>query len=50
MPRGTEEGQEIKLEQPELQLLANTPVAFRLYSSLSRTEDAAGDVVRFDTN
>lgn len=47
MPRGTEEGQEVKLEQPELQLLANTPVAFRLYSSLSRTEDAAGDVVSF---
>ncbi len=47
MPRGTEEGQEIKLEQPELQLLANTPVAFRLYSSLGRTEDAAGDVVSF---
>ncbi len=45
MPRGAEEGQEIKLDQPELQLLANTPVAFRLYSSLSRTEDAAGDVV-----
>ena len=44
MPRGSEEGQEIKLEQPELQLLANTPVAFRLYSSLSRTEDSAGDV------
>ena len=48
MPRGSEEGQEIKLEQPELQLLANTPVAFRLYSSLSRTEDAAGDVVSFE--
>ncbi|MDQ2841836.1 MAG: hsp70 family protein [Acidobacteriota bacterium] len=47
MPRGTEEGQEIRLEQPELQLLANTPVAFRLYSSLSRTEDAAGDIVSF---
>ncbi len=47
MPRGTEEGQEIKLEQTELQLLANTPVAFRLYSSLNRTEDAAGDVVSF---
>jgi hypothetical protein len=45
MPRGTEEGQEIKLEEPEVQLLANTPVAFRLYSSLSRTEDIAGDVV-----
>jgi molecular chaperone DnaK (HSP70) len=48
MPRGSEEGQEIKLEQPEIQLVANTPVAFRLYSSLSRTEDAAGDVVTFD--
>jgi hypothetical protein len=45
MPRGSEEGQEIKLEQPELQVLANTPVAFRLYSSLSRTEDRAGDVI-----
>ena len=45
MPRGTEEGAEIKLEQPEVQLVANTPVAFRLYSSLSRTEDKAGDVV-----
>ncbi len=50
MPRGSEEGQEIKLEQPELQLLANTPVAFRLYSSLSRTEDAAGDVVSFSAS
>ncbi len=47
MPRGTEEGEEIKLGQPELQLLANTPVAFRLYSSLSRTDDAAGDLVSF---
>ena len=45
MPRGTEEGAEIQLAQPELQLVANTPVAFRLYSSLSRTEDKAGDVV-----
>ena len=47
MPRGAEEGQEITLEKPELQLLANTPVAFRLYSSLSRTEDTAGDIVSF---
>jgi len=44
MPRGTEEGGEIRLEKPELELLANTPVAFRLYSSLSRSDDAAGDV------
>lgn len=49
MPRGTEEGQEIRLEEPRLELLANTPVAFRLYSSLSRTEDAAGQVVTFDS-
>jgi hypothetical protein len=47
VPRGTEEGSEIKLEQPQLELVANTPVAFRLYSSLSRTEDRAGDVVTF---
>ncbi len=47
VPRGTEEGQEIKLDEPQLELLANTPVAFRLYSSLSRTDDAAGDVVAF---
>ncbi len=50
MPRGTEEGAEIKLAQPELQLVANTPVAFRLYSSLSRTEDKAGDVVTLPTD
>ena len=48
MPRGTEEGQEIKLDESELQLMANTPVAFRLYSSLSRTEDKAGDVVNLE--
>ena len=48
VPRGTEEGGEIKLAEPELELVANTPVAFRLYSSLSRTEDKAGDIVSFD--
>lgn len=48
VPRGTEEGSEIKLAEPELALVANTPVAFRLYSSLSRTEDKAGDIVSFD--
>src|SRR4051794_15846598 len=48
VPRGTEESGEIKLPSPELGLLANTPVAFRLYSSLSRTEDPAGAVVSLD--
>jgi DNA-K related protein/Hsp70 protein len=47
VPRGTEEGQEIRLDQPQMELLANTPVAFRLYSSLSRSDDAPGDVVAF---
>lgn len=49
MPRGAEEGAEIHLDKPELELLANTPVAFRLYSSLSRTEDHAGEIISFDT-
>ncbi len=48
VPRGTEEGQEIRLEDTGLQLVANKPVAFRLYSSLSRTEDQAGEVIAFD--
>ena len=30
-----------------LQLVANRPVSFRLYSSLTRTEDKLGDVVEF---
>jgi molecular chaperone DnaK (HSP70) len=47
VPRGTEEGAEIRLDHTNLQLVANKPVAFKLYSSLSRTEDAAGSVVEF---
>jgi len=46
-PRGTEEGSSIELEPGSLQLVANKPVAFRLYSSRTRTEDGAGDVVTF---
>ncbi|MFL6450839.1 MAG: Hsp70 family protein [Bryobacteraceae bacterium] len=48
VPRGTEEGSEIRLTSPELELLANTPVAFRLYSSLSRTDDPEGAVVSLE--
>jgi molecular chaperone DnaK (HSP70) len=47
VPRGTEEGSEIRLDRTDLQLVANKPVAFRLYSSLVRTEDEAGSVVEF---
>jgi hypothetical protein len=46
-PRGTEEGSSIELDPGNLQLVANKPVAFRLYSTLTRTEDRAGDVVVF---
>jgi hypothetical protein len=47
-PRGTEEGSTIELDPGTLQLITNKPVAFRLYSSRTRTEDRAGDVVEFD--
>ncbi|MFN0170591.1 MAG: Hsp70 family protein [Bryobacteraceae bacterium] len=47
VPRGTEEGATIELDRESLQLVANRPVSFRLYSSLTRTEDQLGDVVEF---
>jgi hypothetical protein len=46
-PRGTEEGSTLEIDREDLQLLANKPVSFRLYSSLSRTDDKLGDVVDF---
>jgi molecular chaperone DnaK (HSP70) len=42
VPRGAEEGSTLTLEQEGLQLIANKPVRFRLFSSLTRTEDPAG--------
>jgi hypothetical protein len=47
VPRGTEEGSTLSLDLENLQLVANKPVGFRLYSSLVRTEDQVGDVVEF---
>ncbi len=47
VPRGTEEGTTLELDSANLQLVANKPVSFRLYSSLVRTEDRAGQVVDF---
>jgi hypothetical protein len=49
-PRGAEEGSTVEIDPGTLQLLANKPVSFRLYSSLTRTEDRAGDVVEFDAS
>ncbi len=42
VPRGAEEGSTIEIDPGNLQLVANKPVSFRLYSSRTRTEDRAG--------
>jgi hypothetical protein len=47
VPRGAEEGSTVEIDPGNLQLVANKPVSFRLYSSLTRTEDAPGDMVEF---
>jgi len=47
VPRGAEEGSAVLIDNDALQLVANRPVSFRLYSSLSRAEDKLGDVVEF---
>jgi len=47
VPRGAEEGTAIGIDNDALQLVANRPVSFRLYSSLTRTTDLLGDVVEF---
>ncbi|HLI85651.1 MAG TPA: Hsp70 family protein [Bryobacteraceae bacterium] len=47
VPRGAEEGAAVEIDNPALQLVANRPVSFRLYSSLTRTEDRLGDLVEF---
>ena len=44
VPRGAEEGAAIEMDNDALQLVANRPVSFRLYSSLTRTDDKLGDV------
>jgi molecular chaperone DnaK (HSP70) len=48
VPRGAEEGAALEIDNDALQLVANRPVSFRLYSSLTRTEDALGQVLEFD--
>jgi len=50
VPRGAEEGAALEIDNDALQLVANRPVSFRLYSSLSRTGDKLGDVVEFATD
>jgi hypothetical protein len=38
----------LEIDNDALQLVANRPVSFRLYSSLTRTEDTLGQVLSFD--
>src|SRR5215469_4363896 len=47
LPRGAEEGATVEIDNDALQLVANRPVSFRLYSSLTRSEDKLGDLVEF---
>ena len=45
VPRGAEEGQTLELDSQDLHLVANKPVSFRLYSSLTRADDKVGGVL-----
>ena len=47
VPRGAEEGDTVEVDREGLQLVANKPVAFRLISSLTRSDDKPGQVVEF---
>jgi molecular chaperone DnaK (HSP70) len=50
VPRGAEEGQTLQLDstapdQGDMHLVANRPVSFRLYSSLTRVDDTVGQLI-----
>src|SRR5436309_3794614 len=45
VPQRLEEGQEIVLEKPELELALGQPVAFPLFTSTVRDDDGAGDLL-----
>ena len=45
VPRGMEEGEAVELAEPELELLANRPVAFPLYTATDRSGERAGEIV-----
>jgi molecular chaperone DnaK (HSP70) len=45
VPRGTEEGFEVQLEAPTLEVLANQPASFQLLTSSTRLGDRLGEVI-----
>src|SRR5206468_10629487 len=46
VPRGMEEGESVEIADRELELLANRPVAFPLYTATDRSGERAGELVR----
>jgi len=50
VPRHLEEGQEVALDKPDLELALGQPVVFPLYTSTVRGDDKAGDVLRIATD
>lgn len=50
VPRRLEEGQEVTLEKPELELALGQPVLFPLFTSTVRGKDKAGDVLTIPPN
>ena len=46
VPRGTEEGFQIQLNEPAFHALTNQPVSFQIYTSSTRLGDQVGDVVQ----
>jgi hypothetical protein len=48
VPQHLEEGQEIALDKPELELAIGQPVAFPLFTSTVRGDDAAGAVLKVE--
>jgi molecular chaperone DnaK (HSP70) len=46
VPQRLEEGKEVQLDKPELELALGQPVAFPLYTSTVRGDDHAGDLLR----
>ncbi|MBY0232886.1 MAG: hsp70 family protein [Gemmataceae bacterium] len=49
-PQQMEEGQEIAIPRPELELALGQPVAFPLFTSTARADDRAGDVLEVEAD
>lgn len=46
VPRGVEEGFNVRLDEPQFEARTNQPVSFELFSSSTRLGDRLGDIVR----